>query len=55
MKLQLEIIIFIFVTKFAQKQYFWYKAKKARITIAFCIFKSVFIPNFMSKEEFRFF
>ena len=52
MKLQLEIITLIFTMKFAQKQFFWSKAKKAHITIEFSIFKSVSIRNFTSKEEF---
>ena len=39
MKSQLEIIILIFWTKFAEKGYFWSKGEKAHVTIEFRIFK----------------
>ena len=39
-------------SRFSQKGYFWCKAKKVRITIEFCIYKSVLIRNVTSKEQF---
>ena len=43
-KIQLELTIFIFRTKFAQKRHFWSKAEKMNITTKFCIFELVCVP-----------
>ena len=44
-KFQLKLKILILLTKFAQKRYFWSKTEKVNITIEFCIFELVWIPN----------
>ena len=40
-KSQLTLTIFIFWTKFAQKEYFRSKTKKVKTTIEFCVFQLV--------------
>ena len=44
-KFQLKLIILIFWTQFTPKEYFWSKTEKLNITIKFCIFKLVWVPN----------
>ena len=53
-KLQLETTISIFWSKFAQKDYLGFKAKKVSMTIEFSIFKSAKILNFSLKQQFSF-
>ena len=54
-KSQLKLKIFIFWTKFAQKGYFQSKADAMNISIEFCIFKLVQVPNFTLNGQFWFF
>ena len=54
-KFQLKLTILIFWTKFAQKGYFQSKSEKMNTTIKFCIFKSVYTPNFSLNWHFKFF
>ena len=54
-KFQLKLTILIFWTKFAQKGYFQSKSEKMNTTNKFCIFKSVYIPNFSLNWQFYFF
>ena len=48
---QLELIILIFWTKFAQNEYFWSKTEKLNITIEFYIFELVWVPNFTLNNQ----
>ena len=45
-KFHLKLTILIFWTKFGQKGYFRSKTEKVNITIEFCIFELVQVPNF---------
>ena len=45
----------IFCTKFTQKGYFQSTSEKMSTTNKFCLFKSVYIPNFSLKWQFSFF
>ena len=54
-KFQLKLTILIFWTKFVQKGYFQSKTEKVNITIKFCIFKLVQVPNFSLHWQFWFF
>ena len=47
--------ISIFWTNFAQKGYFHTKTKKLNISIEFCMFELVQVPNFSLKWQFWFF
>ena len=49
-KFHLKLKILIFLTKFAQKGYFWSKTEKVNTTIKFCIFNLNEGPNFSSFE-----
>ena len=51
-KFQLKLTILIFWTIFAQKGYFQSLSEKMNTTIKFCIFKSVYIPNFSLNWQF---
>ena len=67
-KCQLKLTILIFWIKFAQKRYFqskrknwtlplnfayfWSKTEKVNITIEFCIFELVGVPNFTLNKQF---
>ena len=51
-KFHLELTILIVSSRFSKKEYFWCQAVKVRITIEFCIYKSVLIRNSTSKEQF---
>ena len=51
-KFQLKVTFLIFWTKFSQKGHFWPKTKKLNITIEFCMFELVYVPNFSLKWEF---
>ena len=54
-KFQLKLTILIFWTKFAQKGYFWEKTEKVNITIEFCMFELVLVPNLTLNKQFWFF
>ena len=54
-KFQLKLIILIFWNKFAQKGISYLNQKKMNTPIKFCIFKSVWIPNFSLNLQFIFF
>ena len=54
-KFQLQLTIFTFWTKFAQKGYFRSKTEKLNITIEFCMFELVYVPNVSLKWTFWFF
>ena len=54
-KFQFEPTILIFWTKFAQKGYFQSTSEKMNTTNKFCLFKSVYIPNFTLNCQFWFF
>ena len=54
-KFQLKVTIFIFWAKFAPKSISNLHQKKMNTTIKFCIFKSVYIPNFSLNWQFNFF
>ena len=42
-------------TKFAQKECFWSETEKMNMTIEFCMFKLVSVPNFSLNWQFWFF
>ena len=54
-KFRLKQTILIIWTKFFQKGYFQSKAEKLNITIEFCIFELVQVPNFKINWQFWFF
>ena len=54
-KFQLNFTILIFWTKFAQKGYFRSKTEKMSITIEFCMFTLVSVPNFSLNRWFWYF
>ena len=47
-----SLTISIFGTKFPQKWHFWLKIEKVNITMEFCIFKLVKVPNFSLNWKF---
>ena len=49
------ILILIFPTKFVEKRYFQLKSEQVNITIEFCIFESVSVPNVNLKWYFWYF
>ena len=51
-KFQLKVAIFIFSTKFVQKEYFWSKTEKVNITIEFYIFELILELNFTLNNQF---
>ena len=51
---QLQQKILTFWTKFFQKEYFRSKTEKVSITIKFCIFELVMVPNFSLNWRFDF-
>ena len=53
--IQLKMTILIFWTKFAQKGYIQLKTEKANLTIKFCRFESLYVPNFSLNWQFWFF
>ena len=53
-KFQLKVTILMFWTKFGQKGYFYSKTKKMNITIEFCMFELLLVPNFSLKWHFWF-
>ena len=54
-KFQLQLIIMIFWTKFAEKGCFRSKTEKVNTTIEFCMLKLVYAPNFTLNLQFWFF
>ena len=54
-KFQSQLTIFTFWTKFAQKGYFQSKTEKLNITIEFCMFELVYVPNVSLNWTFWFF
>ena len=51
-KFHVKLKILIFWIKFALKEYFRSKMEKVNITIAFCIFELVWVPNFNLQKQF---
>ena len=51
-KFQLQLIIMIFWTKFAEKGCFRSKTEKVNTTIEFCMLKLVYVPNFTLNWQF---
>ena len=51
-KFQIKLTILIFWIKFATKRYFRSQAEKVNITIEFCIFELVYVPNFSLNWQF---
>ena len=52
---QLRLTVLTFWKKFVQKGYFWSKTEKENVTIQFCVFELVYVPNFSLNWQFWFY
>ena len=53
-KFRLNLKIFIFWTRFAQKGHFWFETEKMNVTTELCIFELVSVLNFSLNRQFWF-
>ena len=51
-KFQHKQTILIFWTEFAQKRHFWSNKRKVNISIEFCIFELIWVPNLSLNRKF---